>query len=226
MSKILQLKIILKDLKPTIWRKFLVEDSISFCKLHEIIQSVMGWENYHHYEFEINGKTMQEEGFNPAEGVFHILTKSPEFQKIIESQNLSKGPISLDITKLNKILKKEKRNKKDELSKGTILNKFLIKEGITFNYLYDFGDNWDHSIFVEKILDKDESKTYPTCIEGARACPPEDSGGVYGYEEMLGIKKNKKHPRYKELIVGWLGKDFDPEKFSIEEVNKKLKNEN
>src|SRR3989338_9979532 len=55
MGKILQLKIILRDIEPKIWRRFLVYDNISFHKLHGIIQDAMGWENYHLYEFDING---------------------------------------------------------------------------------------------------------------------------------------------------------------------------
>jgi len=54
------------------------------------------------------------------------------------------------------------------------------------------------------------------------ACPPEDCGGIGGYFDILEIKKNKKHPDYKQMIVEWLGEDFDPERFSAEEVNKKL----
>ncbi|MCX6750801.1 MAG: plasmid pRiA4b ORF-3 family protein, partial [Candidatus Pacearchaeota archaeon] len=66
--KMLQLKISLKE-KPAIWRRFIVNDFLTFEELHNIIQIVMGWENYHLYEFEINGKKIQcdeEEGFNPA----------------------------------------------------------------------------------------------------------------------------------------------------------------
>ncbi|MDI6737238.1 MAG: plasmid pRiA4b ORF-3 family protein [Nanoarchaeota archaeon] len=88
-------------------------------------------------------------------------------------------------------------------------------------YTYDFGDNWEHLITVEKILDNAEKA--PVCIAGERNCPPEDSGGVWGYEDLLKIKKNKKHPDYKEYIVEWLGEDFDPEKFDIEAVNRGLK---
>ena len=88
-------------------------------------------------------------------------------------------------------------------------------------YTYDFGDNWEHLITVEKILDKAEKA--PVCIAGERNCPPEDSGGVWGYEDLLKIKKNKKHPDYKEYIEEWLGEGFDPEAFDIESVIRRLK---
>ena len=225
MSKILQLKIELDGIKPEIWRRFLVEDSISFEKLHEIIQKVMGWDNYHMYEFKIGGKsiTPPEDGFNPAEASFRTLFKSPEFKKMLENRGLSKGSASLDVTKLNKILEKERKDMKEDAEIETLLNKFINKEGTSFKYTYDFGDNWNHSIVVEKITEKDVSKNYPFCIDGERACTPEDCGGVDGYKELMKIRKNKKHSEYKEKIVEWLGEDYDPELFVVDWVNARLR---
>ena len=99
----------------------------------------------------------------------------------------------------------------------------FVNEGQTFSYSYDFGDNWQHKIVVEKILDENEvDKKIPVCIDGERACPPEDCGGVWGYEELLQIRKDKNHPDYEERITEWLGEDFDPEEFNVEEVNNLL----
>lgn len=175
MSKILQLKISLRGLRPSVWRRILVEDTINFYELHNIIQKVMGWECYHLFEFDQGGLSIGE----PHEDYGGEVRDS---RKI----------------KLNSIFTGEKQR---------------------LSYIYDFGDSWEHMIVVEKILEKDGSKKYPVCIAGEMACPPEDSGGVWGYEEMLEIKKNKNHPEYEEKIVGWLGEDFDPEKFDIDEVN-------
>lgn len=101
------------------------------------------------------------------------------------------------------------------------LDLLLMKEGFTFTYLYDFGDNWQHTVEVEKILDKDSDKVYPVCTEGQLACPPEDSGGIHGFYENLEILKYPKHPEYKE-VKQWLGRGYDPEKFNIDKVNKEL----
>ena len=105
----------------------------------------------------------------------------------------------------------------------TKLNTAIQKEREKFLYTYDFGDNWQHSIMVEKILKKDSSKKYPVCIGGERACPPEDCGSVPRYYELMEIRQDKKHPFYEERIVEWLGETFDPEKFDIEKVNEKLR---
>jgi hypothetical protein len=90
----------------------------------------------------------------------------------------------------------------------------------TFRYLYDFGDSWEHEITVSKIVPivaEDGELMWPRCLEGERAGPLEDSGGVWGYEEMLDILKNPDHESY-EYTREWAG-DFDPEYVSIEEIN-------
>jgi len=91
-----------------------------------------------------------------------------------------------------------------------------------FGYLYDFGDNWEHSVIVEKVLDSADAPFIPFCIGGERASPPEDCGSIPGYYELQKIKKNKNHKEYKERIVGWLGEDFDFEHFDLDETNKEL----
>ena len=104
------------------------------------------------------------------------------------------------------------------------LNTLIKEEKQKFGYTYDFGDSWEHSVVVEKILEKGPAQEYQICLAGERSCPPEDCGGVHGYADLLKVRANKNHPDYKDLIINWLGKDFDPEKFDIDEVNKKLRN--
>jgi hypothetical protein len=88
-------------------------------------------------------------------------------------------------------------------------------------YEYDFGDSWEHTLLVEKILPIETEGTYPICTDGARACPPEDCGGSMGYRNMLDIVQNPRHPDYRD-IKEWLGRSFDPEKFDKNAVNKRL----
>ncbi|MDW7709497.1 MAG: plasmid pRiA4b ORF-3 family protein [Deferrisomatales bacterium] len=63
-----------------------------------------------------------------------------------------------------------------------------------FTYLYDFGDGWEHTILVEKILAPAPATALPTCVAGKRACPPEDCGGVWGYAELLEVPADPGHP--------------------------------
>lgn len=102
------------------------------------------------------------------------------------------------------------------------LNQFVKRKGFKFIYEYDFGDSWEHTILVEAILPAEKGAFYPRCIEGKRACPPEDVGGVWGYEDFLKIIANPKDPQYEEMM-GWLGVKFDPERFNLEHVNEGLR---
>ncbi|MBP1696908.1 MAG: plasmid pRiA4b family protein [Deltaproteobacteria bacterium] len=84
-------------------------------------------------------------------------------------------------------------------------------------YVYDFGDNWEHTVKLEKILPRQEGIPYPKCTDGKRACPPEDCGGSWGYEDFLKAITNPKHREHKEML-DWVGGSFDPEHFDIKEV--------
>jgi hypothetical protein len=88
---------------------------------------------------------------------------------------------------------------------------FFSPDNKTAFYIYDFGDNWTHTILLEKILPREEGIAYPLCIEGERSCPPEDCGGVWGYEEFLDAIMDPGHEKYEEMIA-WAG-DFEPEYF-------------
>ncbi|NQE45972.1 hypothetical protein C5S31_08120 [ANME-1 cluster archaeon GoMg2] len=95
---------------------------------------------------------------------------------------------------------------------------FFSMENRSADYTYDFGDNWEHKIQLEKILPREEGVTYPICIKGKRACPPEDCGGIWGYAELLEIIGNPNHEEYEEMLE-WLGGEFDPEHFDVEEIS-------
>ena len=92
-----------------------------------------------------------------------------------------------------------------------------------FLYEYDFGDDWEHEVLVEKIVPRKEGEFYPACLEGKGACPPEDCGGIWGYYSLLKILQDKSDPSHKQYRA-WMGYDFDPEEFSVNAVNKELVN--
>ncbi len=92
-------------------------------------------------------------------------------------------------------------------------------EGSQFGYEYDFGDSWAHIVTVEKVLPPDPaSATTAVCLEGARACPPEDCGGPWGYAELLKTLKNPKHPEHSSMKE-WLGRPFDAEACDLAKTN-------
>lgn len=98
----------------------------------------------------------------------------------------------------------------------------VLNEKSKFIYEYDLGDNWEHEILVEKIVSTAEKVNQPVCITGKRACPPEDCGGVWGYEEVLEAIQNPDHSEH-EAMRQWLKEGFDPTVFDIEKVNQRLK---
>lgn len=98
----------------------------------------------------------------------------------------------------------------------------LGEAGGSLGYEYDFGDGWQHEIRVEKILPLQPGRSYPVCLSGRRACPPEDVGGIWGYAEFLRARKNRHHPDYYHYKE-WIGSKFDPEAFSVESVNHTLR---
>jgi hypothetical protein len=177
-SAIYQLKVTLKDSKPPIWRRILVPDSVSLYQLHNILQIVMGWGDYHLHQFLIGGEYYG----------------NPEDDEMGETKN-------------------EKRFR---------LNQFVTGKGFKFLYEYDFGDSWEHVIQVEAVLPVEKGKQYPVCVEGKRACPPEDVGGIWGYEDFLQAISNPEHPEHEEMME-WYDEDFDPEFFDVEKVNLALR---
>lgn len=90
----------------------------------------------------------------------------------------------------------------------------------SFEYEYDFGDGWEHDVLFEGCLAATEGQKYPICVEGERACPPEDVGGIFGYNEYLKIIGDPKHEQHEEMLE-WRGK-FDPEKFDSKKASKKM----
>jgi hypothetical protein len=83
---------------------------------------------------------------------------------------------------------------------------------------YDFGDGWEHTVRLEKILPREEGTVYPECVTGRRACPLEDIGGVPGYERFLRAFKDASHPEH-EMMVEQVYEEFDPEHFDPDEVS-------
>ena len=177
--KVHQYKITLHGIQPPIWRRFQVEDAMTFEDFHTAIQLVMGWEMSHLYAFNVNRE---------------LITDAESRREMGE-----RGRDAED-TELKKVVK---------------------KEGTTFNYTYDFGDSWEHEIVLEKILPLDPDQIYPYCLDGARACPPEDCGGLPGYMNILETLKKPKSKAYKELME-WLDEEFDPEAFDAEAVNEEI----
>jgi Plasmid pRiA4b ORF-3-like protein len=110
---------------------------------------------------------------------------------------------------------------KDEAK--VLLSKIIPKSGnrFRFRYEYDFGDSWIHDIVFESHSPNDLGQNYPLCLVGSRACPPEDCGGPWNYEDFLEAIADPKHERHVE-VMDWLGGRFDPEEFNSKTATKAM----
>ena len=174
--KLYLLKISLTGIEPEIWRRFVVPADITLDRLHDVIQIVMGWEDYHLHQFTIGGKRYTEYPERPEHG------------------------------------KHDGRFRLGNLVKS---------KGSSFEYIYDFGDNWIHQVTLEEITHTLRPDDQPVKLLAAeRACPPEDVGGIPGYVEYCEAMKDKKHPGHEEYLQ-WRG-PFDPEEIDLDEKNMEL----
>ena len=103
-------------------------------------------------------------------------------------------------------------------SKKIRLADLKIKPGDVLTYYYDFGDGWEIDIFVEAELTADENSILPLLLDGERLGPPEDCGGMSGFETVLKACRNRKKEEYREILK-WLGDDYIPENFDIRTTN-------
>ena len=178
--EIYQIKVMVRDSRPAIWRRIQVRSDTTLAKLHRILQRVMGWEDAHLHEFVIQGEHYG-----------------------VPDQDDEEPPKTRD----------ERKYRLGDLVPG---------ERSQFAYNYDFGDYWEHLLMIEKTLPPEEGVRYPVCLAGARARPPEDVGGMPGYEDFLGALRDPKHPQHEEYRE-WIGGAFDPEAFDVDGVNQKLR---
>jgi hypothetical protein len=98
----------------------------------------------------------------------------------------------------------------------------VVRAKQKFEYEYDFGDGWEHEIVVEQTLQREPGASYPICVAGERACPPEDCGGVWGYEKFLEAIMDPANAEH-EAMLTWVGGSFDPEAFDLSAVNASLR---
>ncbi len=100
-----------------------------------------------------------------------------------------------------------------------------MQAGDRFAYWYDFGDDWWHDILVESVDPADPALNYPRCVTGRRAGPPEDSGGPWGFAELMGALSDEKHPEH-EMYRDWMECNgavaYDPARFDLDEINEAL----
>lgn len=200
-----QLKVTVKGVRPPVWRRIVVPGRFDLEELHWAIQIAMGWTNSHLHQFVFK---VPPEPIRPTD-VARWMSGAADALRMaaIRGERVFSDP-SFELEDVED----EARVRLDELG---------LSERDKFLYEYDFGDDWDHDVLVEKITPFERGATYPRCLAGRRRCPPEDCGGPWGYAEMLAALADVAHERHREFVE-WIGADFDPEGFDLEAVNEAL----
>lgn len=177
-ASIYQLKIVLRDTKPPMWRRIEMPGSTRLDHLHLMIQAAMGWYNCHLHSFTIGEATYGM--YDDELDVDYEDEREYRFHDVVGGEN------------------------------------------IKFTYTYDFGDNWEHDVLVEKIAPPSAGVMYPRCTDGARACPPEDVGSTCGYAEFLKAIRSPKHEEH-DSFLEWVGGKFDSGAFDVGEADGSVK---
>jgi hypothetical protein len=189
-QSILQLKIMLNDSKPPIWRRVLVPAGMPLPQLHAVIQALFGWLDYHLHQFQTGG--------------FRGPTYAPVDP---DGEDDFYGEPSHDESKVT-------------------VGELLPAVGSTVTYTYDFGDNWVHGIKVEKILAADDDGgQLPRCTAGRGAPPAEDSGGTWGWANIVQAvndPSHEEHQEYREWLGLRPGETLDPKAFDVKQANEDL----
>lgn len=206
-NKIYQLKISLVDAKPPIWRCIEINANATFADLHNCIQAVMDWDDSHLFQFK-------------AKESLIIVTKQADIlAEIFDLKKENYKSFSQNIVTIG--CSDEQGCDFDYEADEEYLNEWLVAEKEKVKYEYDFGDNWKHSIVLEKILDATEGVTYPRLITGKGAAPCDDCGGLWGYYAKVDAAKNPKDPDHEDALM-WFDKDWDLAKFDLEEAKQRL----
>ena len=178
-ERIARLLVKLDLIEPVIWRRVEVPITTSLKGLHDVIQAVMLFQDYHLFEFNAGGK--------------RYAVPDPEWdfgRETYAARNVRIGA--------------------------------LLDRGITtFNYTYDFGDDWRHSITVEAVTDADPAVEYPRFVDGDRRAPPEDVGGVPGFDGFLNAMAKPRHVQHRE-VVEWYGGRFEANDIGVDTINERI----
>ena len=182
----LTLRVEMEEIQPPVWREVVVPSNLNLESLGHILVDVMGWEGYHLHQF--------------VKGNEHYAIPDEEFGGENPFKDLF-GPLLV----------------KNHDSRDFTVGEVLARKRSWIDYEYDFGDSWMHRVTVvdSRKYGKGEKRKVEL-IAGANACPPEDCGGVWGYEELVESLKKPQSKRAKELR-SWLGYTFDPTEFDLEE---------
>jgi hypothetical protein len=200
--ELLTVHLSLDDTEPLIWRRLTLPGDLDLGRVHEVIQAAMGWSDSHLHRF--------------------FLDEVWSYRHFVTEEDLDEG---------------EEGTREDSVR----LDQVLRVTGDTLTYIYDFGDGWEHTLVLEDTAPLPATPTTSshdeagpaaygpvTCHDGAGACPPEDVGGIPGYEEMAEWARHDLDDAHAppgqdaDELRSWIPRGWHPDTFSVDEVNEEL----
>lgn len=214
MTDIYHIRVTLRDTRPPIWRRVAVPADISLGQLHEVIQIAMGWTDSHLHQFILEDKSLRRGPETIArltdEGRWdEIFTASRGIRTFVPTNDPFGGDLAMEGEDENAATLAELLPQRKGKSKAKLI------------YEYDFGDSWQHTVEVQKVTEPESGVEYPVCLTGRRACPPEDCGGVFGYEHLLEVAADPEHEDREEMEE-WIDQEWEPAAFDLDEANAAL----
>ncbi|WP_262176465.1 plasmid pRiA4b ORF-3 family protein [Saccharococcus sp. Marseille-Q5394] len=177
----------------SIWRRVLVPLELPLTGFHDMLQILFGWTNSHLHEFYVFDQTEAVEPY-PHFSPYHVTGDYKPVLNIVMDEELMSHPKEVD------------RVLEENIMLSDVVPKYTVMK-----YIYDFGDNWQHEIIVENIVN-DGPVESPVCLDGEGDAPPEDCGGEPGFQEFLDVMGEPSHPEHasmKEWAAGQLYRGFD-----------------
>ncbi|MFW5798210.1 MAG: plasmid pRiA4b ORF-3 family protein [Planctomycetota bacterium] len=205
-----QIRVELKGAKPPIWRKLLVWSDCTLGQLHEIIQIAMGWTDSHLHEFRLRDRSHRP----GAQEITQRINEGNLDRLFLDLMDGCRTFVSKTPLEDDPFMEEMDGEDEEAVTLGEVCPK--VKSKMT--YTYDFGDDWDHTITVQKIVDPQPGVEVPVCLGGKKACPPEDCGGLWGYYRLLDGLADPKADGHDEAVE-WIGPELDPDAFDLEEIN-------
>lgn len=196
---LLQLRVSIVGSEPAIWRLLEIDPSLTLDRVHEVIQTAVGWRDSH----------------------LHSFTDTDPYVRLRAVNGIVREPrrwVALDLME----------DSEDDLPETDWpLGQVLTPESGPLFYEYDFGDGWVHRLELTKTLSAPANAPRARLLDGARRAPLEDSGGIYGYHDLLDALADPGHEKHNDLQawVAWTAgpwQEFDPEQLDINAVNEEL----
>ena len=197
--QLLTVRIDLIGAEPPIWRRLELRSDLTLDKVHALVQAAFEWDNGHLHEFAV---------------------RTPR-GRVVRRRFNAGGNALFGITDLN--------DPDDTPEEDATLAEALPSGRDWLVYTYDFGDTWEHRVKLERSVPADAGTPLAHLVDGERAAPPEDFGGIWMYNSLVEVIQQPEHPGYEEMMerLEWmLGDeeelDFDPETFDLATIQRRI----